>query len=58
VTDNVNQAKGDQGPETWKPSLTSYHCTYSKMWIKVKYVYALTITSAEKSALSGMLATC
>jgi hypothetical protein len=58
VTDNVNQAKGDKGPEDWKPPLTSYYCTYSKMWIKVKSVYALTITSAEKSALTSMLATC
>ncbi|KAF1833185.1 hypothetical protein BDW02DRAFT_393288 [Decorospora gaudefroyi] len=58
VTDNVNQSKGDKGPEEWKPPLTSYYCTYSKMWIKVKSVYALTITSAEKSALSSMLATC
>lgn len=58
VTDNVNQAKGDKGPEDWKPPLTSYYCTYSKMWIKVKSVYGLTITSAEKSALTSMLATC
>lgn len=58
VTDNVNQAKGDKGPEEWKPPLTSYYCTYSKMWIKVKSVYALTITSAEKTALTSMLATC
>src|SRR5436305_3704159 len=33
VTDNVNQAKGDQTPATWKPSLTSYHCTYARMWV-------------------------
>lgn len=58
VTDNVNQAKGDKGPEDWKPPLTSYYCTYSKMWIKVKSVWGLTITSAEKSALTSMLATC
>ncbi|KAF1940699.1 hypothetical protein EJ02DRAFT_405930 [Clathrospora elynae] len=58
VTDSVNQSKGDKGPEAWKPSVTSYHCTYSKMWIKVKSVYTLTITSAEKSALTSMLATC
>lgn len=25
VTDNVNQSKGDQGPEDWKPSLSEYH---------------------------------
>lgn len=58
VTDNVNQAKGDKGPEDWKPPLTSYYCMYSRMWIKVKSVYALTITSAEKSALTSMLNTC
>ncbi|KAL5357098.1 hypothetical protein BJX96DRAFT_4067 [Aspergillus floccosus] len=58
VTDNVNQAKGDDGPEAWKPPLESYHCTYARMWVKVKSVYDLTITSAEKSALVSMLDTC
>ncbi|EFE37091.1 uncharacterized protein ARB_04619 [Trichophyton benhamiae CBS 112371] len=58
VTDNVNQAKGDQGPESWKPPLQSYWCTYSRMWIKVKSVYDLSVTSAEKSALTSMLNTC
>ncbi|KAL8910424.1 MAG: hypothetical protein Q9171_004262 [Xanthocarpia ochracea] len=58
VTDNVNQEKSDQGPEAWKPPVTSYHCTYAKMWIKVKSVYYLTITSAEKSALTSMVNTC
>lgn len=58
VTDNVNQAKGDDGPEAWKPPLTSYYCTYAKMWVRVKYVYDLTITSAEKNALVSMLDTC
>lgn len=73
VTDNVNQAKGDDGPEAWKPPLSkfsfspadndanglaSYYCTYAKMWVRVKYVYDLTITSAEKNALVSMLDTC
>ena len=58
VTDNVNQAKGDKGPEDWKPPLTTYYCTYAKMWVKVKSVYSLTITSAEKTALTSMLNTC
>ncbi|MDQ3406114.1 MAG: HNH endonuclease family protein [Actinomycetota bacterium] len=58
VTDNVNQSKGDQTPATWKPPLTSYHCTYAKMWSRVKYRYALSVTSAEKSALTSMLNTC
>ncbi|MGC4893825.1 HNH endonuclease family protein [Micromonospora sp. DT31] len=58
VTDNVNQAKGDQDPSTWQPPLTSYRCTYSKMWITVKYNWGLTLQSTEKSALQSMLNAC
>ncbi|KAJ5992031.1 secreted protein [Penicillium sp. IBT 35674x] len=58
VTDNVNSAKGDKGPEEWKPPLTSYYCTYAEMWVKVKSVYGLTVTDDEKSALASMLDTC
>ena len=58
VTDNVNQSKGDKSPDVWKPPLTGYHCTYARMWVRVKYVWALTVTSAEKTALSTILGTC
>jgi hypothetical protein len=58
VTDNVNSAKGDKSPDQWKPPLSSFYCTYAKSWVGVKYYWALTITSAEKSALTSMLNTC
>lgn len=58
VTDNVNQAKGDQDPSTWQPSLSSYRCTYAKMWIHTKYHWGLKLQSSEKSALQSMLNTC
>jgi hypothetical protein len=58
VTDNVNSAKSDQSPDAWKPPLTSFYCTYAKSWVAVKYYWALTVTSAEKSALTTMLNTC
>ena len=58
VTDNVNQSKGDKSPDAWKPPLTTYYCTYARMWVRVKYVWSLTVTSVEKSALADMLATC
>ncbi|KAH0610676.1 uncharacterized protein H6S33_012203 [Morchella sextelata] len=58
VTDNVNQAKGDKSPDAWKPPLTSYYCTYARMWVKVKSVWALSVTSAERTALTSMLNTC
>jgi hypothetical protein len=58
VTDNVNQAKGDQDPSTWQPSFTSYRCTCATMWIAVKYCWTLTLQSSEKTALQAMLNTC
>jgi uncharacterized protein DUF1524 len=58
VTDNVNQSKGDQDPSTWQPSRTAYRCTYAEMWVRVKYVWKLTLQSSEKSALTTMLNGC
>ncbi|MDG4767575.1 HNH endonuclease family protein [Solwaraspora sp. WMMD406] len=58
VTDNVNQAKGDKDPASWQPPRAAFRCTYARAWIQVKWYYSLTVDSAEKSALSGMLATC
>ncbi|AVH58984.1 MULTISPECIES: HNH endonuclease family protein [Streptomyces] len=58
VTDNVNQAKGDQDPATWMPSVSSYRCTYVRAWVQVKYYYNLSVDSAEKSALTNYLAGC
>ncbi|EEH34518.2 hypothetical protein PAAG_05567 [Paracoccidioides lutzii Pb01] len=47
-TDNVNQDKSDSGPEKWKPPLASYHCEYACMWVKVKFVYDLTVTRHQE----------
>ncbi|KAK4097458.1 hypothetical protein N658DRAFT_478792 [Parathielavia hyrcaniae] len=58
VTDNVNQSKSDKSPDAWKPPLLSFYCTYAKSWVAVKYAWALSVTSAEKSALTSMLNTC
>ncbi|KAH6996931.1 bacterial-type extracellular deoxyribonuclease [Ilyonectria destructans] len=58
VTDEVNSAKGSSSPDQWKPPLTSFYCKYSKSWIAVKSYWALTITSAEKTALTTMLGSC
>ncbi|MEU6686363.1 HNH endonuclease family protein [Streptomyces sp. NPDC046832] len=58
VTDDVNQAKGDQDPATWMPSRTAYRCTYVRAWVQVKYYYGLSVDSAEKSALTNHLASC
>lgn len=58
VTDNLNQSKGDKDPAEWVPPLTSFRCTYARAWVTVKHFYDLTIDSAEKTALTSLLANC
>ena len=56
VTDNVNQAKGDQDPSTWMPQ--DDRCRYLGEWVAVKHRWRLSVDSAEKSALRSLAASC
>ncbi|MFE2376226.1 HNH endonuclease family protein [Streptomyces sp. NPDC059398] len=58
VTDNVNQSKGDKDPAEWLPPRAAYKCTYVRAWVEVKHYYKLTVDSAEKTALQGVLNGC
>jgi len=58
VSRTSNRAKGDQDPSQWKPPNRDYWCTYAENWIAVKHHWQLSVTSAEKAALSDMLETC
>lgn len=54
----TNRAKGDKGPEAWKPPNANYHCEYARRWVGIKSEWRLTVNPAEKSALLQMLGTC
>ncbi|MFI5495851.1 HNH endonuclease family protein [Actinoplanes sp. NPDC051859] len=58
VTDDLNQAKGDQDPAEWQPPLEGFKCDYVKMWITVKHTWELTAQEAEKTALQQALEAC
>jgi hypothetical protein len=58
VTDNVNQAKGDQDPATWMPPYASARCRYINEWVAVKIRWRLTVDSGEKSALTSWANNC
>ncbi|GAB3824961.1 HNH endonuclease family protein [Kribbella italica] len=58
VSASSNRSKSDRDPSEWKPTNASVHCIYAREWIWVKYTYGLSLQSAEKTALQGMLAAC
>ncbi|QLQ38373.1 HNH endonuclease family protein [Micromonospora robiginosa] len=58
VSARSNRAKGDQDPSQWKPANRSYWCQYAADWVTVKHYWRLTVTTAEKAALTDMLEGC
>jgi len=58
VTASANRSKGSRGPESWKPSDTSYWCVYAHTWATIKTRWELTVTTSELAALTSMLNTC
>jgi hypothetical protein len=58
VTLSSNRSKGDQDPSEWKPPRHDYWCTYAQSWIAVKAYWKLSVTAAEKTALTEMLGSC
>lgn len=58
VSASSNRSKGDDDPAEWVPTRSAYVCTYVRAWVQVKYYYALSVDSTEKSALQSYLAGC
>jgi hypothetical protein len=53
----TNQSKSDSDAANWLPR-AAYRCAYVARQIAVKRKYKLWVTSAEKQAMAGVLATC
>ncbi|MEU5875051.1 HNH endonuclease family protein [Glycomyces sp. NPDC047369] len=53
ATTSANSSKSDYDPAEWMPTNSSVRCDYVKAWTHVKYLYDLTIDSAEKSAIQS-----
>ena len=54
----VNRSKGDRSPDEWKPPNQADWCAYARAWVAVKVRWHLTVTVAEKDALTSMLLMC
>ncbi len=58
VTRSANSAKGDRGPEDWRPPNRDFWCEYALAWTRVKSGWGLTATPAEADSLVEMLGRC
>ena len=58
VDAKTNQGKSDGDAATWLPPNKSFRCAYVARQVSVKYKYNLWVSSAEKSAIAGVLKTC
>jgi hypothetical protein len=56
VTDDVNQAKGDQDPATWLPQYD--RCRYLREFVAVKLRWRLSVDAAEKQAMFSLASSC
>jgi hypothetical protein len=54
---SANRSKGDQDPANYLPPGT-FRCVYIDHYVRIKIKYALTVDSAEQSALRTAVADC
>jgi hypothetical protein len=58
VSAHSNRSKGEQEPQSWLPTRTSFDCTYMAWWVAVKWRWHLKINAAEKTFLTDHLRAC
>ena len=58
VDSSTNRSKGDGDTATWLPPYKAFRCTHVAKQVAVKGKYGLWVTSAEKDAMTRVLATC
>jgi len=58
VRRRLHEAKGEKGPEQWKPPRQGEWCSYARAWKRIKERWQLTMTEAEFAAVGEMEATC
>ena len=58
VDSSTNRSKGDGDTATWLPPYKAFRCTYVARQVAVKGKYGLWVTSAERAAMTRVLASC
>lgn len=58
IVSSENEAKGDDGPDTWKPPNPAAWCRYALAWDHIASKWHLSVTQSEWNALLVMSKTC
>ena len=58
VQASANRSKSDGDTATWLPAKKSFRCTYVARQVAVKGKYGVWVTTAERDAMTRVLATC
>lgn len=58
VDKQQNRQKGAKDPSEWMPANSDFHCEYVAIWIEIKYLWELTITSSEYKFLDTVISSC
>lgn len=58
VESSTNREKGKSAPHEWMPPNINYHCDYVVVWIEIKYLWELTLTTSEYNFLFDLLSEC
>lgn len=58
VDGGANQSKSDSGPSEWLPANVKYRCTYVMRFVRVAFLYAVTVTAADRTAAKQVLTKC
>ena len=54
----ANQAKSDSGPSAWLPPNPKYRCTYVMRFVRVSFLYGVSIAAADRGAAKRVLHAC
>jgi hypothetical protein len=58
VDGRANQSKGDSDTASWLPPNKSYRCAFVSRQVAVKTKYAISVTPAERDAMTRVLSRC
>lgn len=53
-----NRQKGAKDPSEWMPANSNFHCEYVAIWIEIKYLWELTVTTSEYKFLDTVISSC